>query len=182
MVRSVAMKQPGRGTSFFCIAVGVLMFVLWTVLLATEQVAGIQENALAFAFHWTAEFLTAIALVIAGVSILKGATFYRRLYYFATGLLVIAAAGAVLYYILVEFDVVMVVVLSVIVGCAKVIAWRTREGASDLLFLVLGVVLYGVLIVVGLVLQTGGMVDASYLLIMMAVTLPFTVHAFKRPL
>ena len=182
MVRSATMKQVGRGPAFFCIAAGVLMFVSWTVLLATGQVPGIRENALSFAFHWTAEFLTAIALVIAGVAILKGAAFYRRLYYFATGLLVIAAAGAILYYILVEFQILAVLMLSVIVGCAKVLAWRSREGVSDLLFFVLGVVLYGELNVLGHLFQSHDTAAVPYLLIMTAVTLPFTVYAFRRPL
>jgi hypothetical protein len=176
------MKQPGRGSALFCIAVGVLMFVSWTVLLATGQVPGISENALAFAFHWTAELLTAIALILAGVAILRGATFRRRLYYFATGLLVIGAAGAIVYYIGVEPEPVAVVGLSIIVASAKVLAWRSREDVSDLLFFVLGVVLYGELNVLGHLFQSHDTAAVPYLLIMTAVTLPFTVYAFKKPL
>ncbi|MFC2008977.1 hypothetical protein ACFLUT_02875 [Chloroflexota bacterium] len=98
------MRQPGRETAFFCIAVGVLMCGVWAFLHATGQVSGIQENALAFTFHWTAEFLAAISIIVAGVAILRNAAFKRRLYCFATGLLVIEAAGAIVYYIAVDFQ------------------------------------------------------------------------------
>jgi len=180
VLRSPAMNRPGRGTACFCIAVGVLMLVSWTVLLRTGQVSGIRENVLAFSFHWTAEFLTAIALVVAGVSILKNAAFLHRFYYFATGLLVIAAAGSVIYYIAVEPEPVAAVGLSIVVACAKVLAWRSREDMNDLLFFVLGVVLYGELNLLGHLFQTGETAAVPYLLIMTAVTLPYTVYVFKK--
>ena len=176
------MKQPGTGTALFCIAVGALMFVSWTVLLAAGQVPGIRENALSFVFHWTAEFLTAVALIAAGAAIFRNPPFARRLYYFATGLLAIAAAGAVIYYIVVEPEPVAVLGLCIIIALAKVLAWRARDGMSDLLYFVLGVVLYGEMNVLGHLFQTGDTAAVPYLLIMTAVTLPYTVYALKKPL
>jgi len=176
------MKKVGKGTAVFCIVVGVLMCVAWSFLLATGQVPGIRESTLSFAFHWTAEFLTAIALIVAGIAILREVAFRRRLYYFATGLLIIATAGAIIYYVVVEPEPVAVVGLSIIVASAKMLAWRAHEGMNDLLFFVLGVVLYGELNALGNLFQAGDMTAAPYLLIMTAVTLPFTVYAFRRPL
>lgn len=180
MVRFGTMRGPGKGTAVFCTATGTLMLVAWLFLLATGQVPGIRENALSFLFHWTAEFLTAVALIGAGIGILRRFAGYRSLYYFAMGLLVIAAGGAVVYYVLVDLNLAIVVGLALILACAKVLAWRHREGLSDLLFLLLGAVLYSELNIMGQALQVGEQSIVTYDALALALTVPVVVVALRR--
>jgi len=171
--------QPGRGVAVFCTVTGALMFAAWTMLLAAGQVSGVRENAVAFSFHWTAEFLTAILLVGAGLFILRSRILARPLYYFATGMLFIAALGAAVYYSTVEPSPAFVVVLGIILTFGVVLAWRNRVSARDYLFFLLGTVLYAELNVTGVALQAEQQSIAVYTLIALTVTLPGVVLSFR---
>lgn len=79
-----------RFVAWFEIVVGVSIAWLWTMLLSTGQVPEIAEGRRDIWFHLSAEVLTAMLLIAAGVAVLAagGQT---------AGLLAAVAVGALLY-------------------------------------------------------------------------------------
>jgi hypothetical protein len=79
--------------AIFAIIVGVLMIVQWTVTILKKQVAG-PESGLSgrgrteMAFHWAAEFITAVLLVISGAFLLAGGNWGITLFMIAIGMLI----------------------------------------------------------------------------------------------
>jgi hypothetical protein len=73
--------------SIFAIVVGVGMIGQWVLFLVTDQVPELRTEPLRIRFHLAAEFMTAVALLIAGVGVLTGQTWGRRSYLLATGTL-----------------------------------------------------------------------------------------------
>jgi hypothetical protein len=57
-------------TAIFSIAVGLLMIGQWVLSLATKKVPELSTEPRQIAFHLAAEFLTAVALIFAGVALL----------------------------------------------------------------------------------------------------------------
>ena len=170
-----------KSSAHFCLVVGISILVLWTVLISTGSVENMSANAVSLAFHWTAEGLTAAALIVAGAAILRQSIYARRLFYFALGMLLIAAAGMLWFYVVAgdtTFITIGVIVLAFTVRFLR----RSGTGTTDLVYMALGTVLYGELNSLGRILQVGETPAAIYIVIMMAVTLPFTLHAFRRPL
>jgi hypothetical protein len=77
----------------FAIFVGLLMIVQWTITIFKKQVAG-PEAGLAgrgkteMGFHWAAEFVTAILLIISGISLLSNTGWGKTAFLVAVGMLV----------------------------------------------------------------------------------------------
>jgi hypothetical protein len=53
------------------VAIGALMLGQWTLFLVADQVPELQTEPLAIAFHLAAEVLTAAALIVAGIAVLR---------------------------------------------------------------------------------------------------------------
>ncbi len=73
--------------SIFAIVIGVGMIGQWVLFLATDQVPELRTEPLRIRFHLAAEFVTAIALLIAGTALLTDQTWGRWFYLLATGML-----------------------------------------------------------------------------------------------
>ena len=85
--------------AFFCILVGISMVILWAMLLVSNQVAELIPSPFTTVTHITAETLTGIFLIIAGIGLLRGSSWANRFFLFASGFLVYAAVQATGYYI-----------------------------------------------------------------------------------
>jgi hypothetical protein len=173
--------QVTRGTALFSIICGALLLALWTTLFATGQVTDIAERPVAYAFHLTAEALTALLLILSGVAVLRQAAYARRLFYFAGGMLFIAAMGMLVFYVQDGYPP-FIVLGALVVGLTVAFLRLNHPDMADLLYLALGTALYGEMNALGNVLQTGDTRAALYLIVTMAVTLPVTLLLFKRPL
>lgn len=78
------MKLPAA----YSIAVGVLMLAQWAFFLLTGQVPELQTAPVQTAFHLAAEGLTALALIAAGIGLLRRAPWARSLALLALGMLI----------------------------------------------------------------------------------------------
>jgi hypothetical protein len=72
----------------FALVLGLLMVGQWTASLATGQVPELATAPLEIAFHLAAEILTALALVLAGLAILKKIRWGRTLFLVAGGMVI----------------------------------------------------------------------------------------------
>jgi hypothetical protein len=70
----------------FALAVGLLMFGQWAVSLATGGVPELQTAPLSIGFHLAAEVLTALALILSGLALLKKKSWGRTLFLVAGGM------------------------------------------------------------------------------------------------
>ena len=88
----------------YAILVGVSMFGQWTVSIAKRKVAGpeagtvVGRGIVEMAFHWSAEFLTAGALVAGGVGLLLKWAWAVNLYLLALGMLLYTAVSSAGYF------------------------------------------------------------------------------------
>jgi len=169
------------GTAVFCVVTGLLILLLWTMLFATGRLTDIGEKATSYVFHLSAEMLTATLLMLSGTVILRQLPYARRLFYFAGGMLFIAATGMLVFYIVDGYPP-FIALGALMVGVTVVFLCRHYAAVSDLVYLALGTVLYAELNVLGNLLQAGDTTTAAYVVITIAVTLPVTVLAFRRSL
>jgi len=83
--------QRGVGLVFsawYALIVGALMIVQWAFFLATGQVPELQSEPYRIAFHLVGEAVTAIALIGAGIGLLRRRPWGRSVALIAYGLLV----------------------------------------------------------------------------------------------
>ena len=74
-------------TAIYALAVGVLMVAQWTFFILSGQVPELQSEPLRTAFHLMAELATAVALLAAGIGILRKSSWARSLAMLALGML-----------------------------------------------------------------------------------------------
>ena len=74
-------------SAVFGIIVGIGMIGMWSFLLLSKQVPELETEPLRIRFHITAEFITAIALVVGGVVLLTGQNWSWWMYLVAIGML-----------------------------------------------------------------------------------------------
>ena len=170
-----------RGTAVFCIATGVCIIALWTMLFATGQVEDARDEPFSYGLHLTAEFLTAALLIVAGVAILRLVGNARRVFFFAEGMLFIAAMGMLVFYAL-DGSLPFIALGVLIVGLTALFLVRSRPTLRDLIYVALGTVVYVQLNALGNLLQAGDTTTAAYLVISLGVTLPVTYVALRRAL
>jgi hypothetical protein len=145
----------------------------------TGQVVNAATEPLSHAFHLVAEGLTAGLLIVAGVAIVRRAGNARRFFYFAEGMLVIAAMGMLVFYAL-DGSVPFIALGILVVGLTGLFLVRSRPTLGDLIYVALGTVLYVQLNALGNLLQAGDTTTAAYLGISLGVTLPVTFFALRR--
>ncbi len=75
-----------RFAGIFALVVGILMFGQWALSLATGRVPELQTAPLAMGFHLAAEILTALALLLSGLALLKKRRWGRTLFFVAGGM------------------------------------------------------------------------------------------------
>jgi hypothetical protein len=77
-----------RFAGLFALLAGLLMIGQWGFSLAAGRIPELQTAPLAIGFHLAAEILTALALILAGLAILKKLAWGRTLFLAAGGMLI----------------------------------------------------------------------------------------------
>lgn len=73
--------------AWYSLVVGIMMFVQWTFFLLTGQVPELQTEPYRIIFHLIGEFVTALALILAGLAVLNRWRLARETTLVALGLL-----------------------------------------------------------------------------------------------
>jgi hypothetical protein len=76
-----------RPSGFFTLAMGIVMLIVWTVLLATGQVRELTETPFLGVLLLAAEFLTAFALISGGLGVLMRRAWGKALNLSAMGMM-----------------------------------------------------------------------------------------------
>ena len=173
--------RNAKGAAYFSMISGLATLGIWTVQLATGRMAEVLARPVAYAFLLTAEALMAASLLLAGIALLSFALHARRLFFFAGGMLFVAAMGFLVVYVQAR-DPIFIASGALVVGLTLVFLSRTYSASPDIVYMALGTVLYGELVVLGNLLQAGDISTAAYVAIAMVVTLPVTLLLFRRPL
>ena len=90
------MNKSRKFPAIYGILVGVMMLAQWAFFLASGQVPELQTEPYRIALHLTAEFITAIGLIISGVAMLRNTHWAAGTYLVFAGMLiysVIASPG-----------------------------------------------------------------------------------------
>ena len=170
---------PTKSAAVFCIASGIGIPALWMTLLAMGRVTDLSERSVAYAFHWTAEGLTAGLLIAAGVAMFRHAAVARRLFFYAAGMLGVAALGMVVYYARAG-DLPFVATGSVVAILLVRFMCGSRPHLTDGTYAVLGAVVYVLLVASGNALFLGDVLSAIHLLIALVTAASFSVVRFSR--
>ena len=85
-------------SAWFTIVVGLLMMGMWSMLVLTGQVPYLDTPQLEIKLHIFTEMLTAAALIVGGVSVLRGWKL-GPLHYVSQGMLIYAIINSSGYYI-----------------------------------------------------------------------------------
>ena len=88
-----------RGSAVFTILVGLLMMGMWGMLVFTNQVPYLDTPEMEIKLHILTEMLTAVLLVLGGVSVLRGWENLTNLHYVSQGMLIYAVINSSGYYI-----------------------------------------------------------------------------------
>ena len=83
----------------YSIAVGLMIIGLWVMLISTGQVPYLDTPQMEIKLHIVTEIITALMLIIGGVSILKGWSLKRKFPYIALGMLLYSILNSSGYYI-----------------------------------------------------------------------------------
>jgi len=163
----------------FYLVVGIFNIGLWIMLIITGGVDSFQEEKISFIFHWASELGMAVMLIITGIRLFKVPENARPLFYFSSGLLLIAIIGALVWY-LVHFDPAMVVMGAVITAITLLLVVIQRPGGRDMLYLLTGIILYGTINVAGEAIQKGLQSITLYNGLLLAATLLLTRIIWKK--
>jgi hypothetical protein len=161
------------------LAVGIFNIGLWIVLIITGQVESFQEEKISFVFHWASELGMAIMLIITGIRLFKVPEKARSLFFFSSGLLLIAIIGALAWY-LVHFDPAMVAMGAVITAMTLLLVIIQPPGGRDMVYLLTGIILYGTINVAGEALQKGLSGITLYNGLLLAATVMLTSIIWKN--
>jgi hypothetical protein len=79
--------------AIFAIIIGILMIAQWTISILKKQVAGpeiglVGRGRTEMAFHWVAEFSTAVLLLISGFGLILNTGWGLTVFLIATGMLI----------------------------------------------------------------------------------------------
>ena len=88
-----------RASAYFTIIVGVLMMGMWIMLVFTGQVPYLDTPQVEIKLHIFTELLTAGALILGGVSMLRRWKRLNPLHYVSQGMLIYALINSSGYYI-----------------------------------------------------------------------------------
>ena len=168
-------------TAIYSISVGIINVLYWTILIVTANVPDLEANIISFGFHWTSEFLMAGLLIIAGYLILSNNSLSQRGYYFATGMLIIAIVGAVLFAII-NFDIILLPMGIIITISAAILAIKNYDEKRDFYYFTMGTIIYAALNVFGNTLQKGDITTFTYLLMAFIFAVILVVLSFKNDL
>jgi len=88
-----------RASAIFTILVGILMMGMWSTLILTNQVPYLDTPQMEIKLHILTEMLTAVILIIGGVSVLRNYEKLTNLHYVSQGMLIYSIINSSGYYI-----------------------------------------------------------------------------------
>ena len=88
-----------KASGLFTILVGILMMGMWTMLVFTGQVPYLDTPQMEIKLHIFTEMLTAGALILGGISVLRNWVRLKFLHYVSQGMLIYAIINSSGYYI-----------------------------------------------------------------------------------
>ena len=88
-----------RASAIFTIFVGLLMMGMWSMLILTNQVPYLDTPQMEIKLHILTEMLTAVMLIIGGVSVLRDYEKLTNLHYVSQGMLIYSIINSSGYYI-----------------------------------------------------------------------------------
>ena len=88
-----------RASAIFTILVGLLMMGMWSMLILTNQVPYLDTPQMEIKLHILTEMLTAVMLIIGGVSVLRNYEKLTNLHYVSQGMLIYSIINSSGYYI-----------------------------------------------------------------------------------
>jgi len=86
-------------TASFCILIALSMIGLWGMLLVTGNVPELETEPFAIAFHFVAEFVTALALLVSGYGFFKNKKWSSVFFLLSIGALLYTAINSAGYYV-----------------------------------------------------------------------------------
>ena len=122
-----------KTAAIFSLIAGISIIVVWALMLITGKDAQLQDSLrtepLAIGLHLAAEFITAIMLIIAGITILVKHSRAMKLFIFALGMLVYSVVNSSGFYAQrgdITF-VLMFVIIFILTGVFAVFAYLSRS-------------------------------------------------------
>jgi peptidoglycan/LPS O-acetylase OafA/YrhL len=88
------MSRIDKALAVYTIFMGILMITWWSLLLATNQMPELQTAPIQAKLHLTAEFLTALTLLMSGVGLLRNSWWAKSASYVSLGMLLYAVVQA----------------------------------------------------------------------------------------
>jgi len=171
-----------KRTALFSLFVGIVNVFVWIMLAVTDQIPDIEQKLIHFLFHWTSEFSMAGLLILAGYHILTQHPMQKRVYYFATGMLMIAIIGMMSYYLFIELNWIFIVMGALITGISAFLAYKNYTTLVDFFYFTMGSTIYVGLNILGNTLQAEDFLSFIYALLGFLVVLTFMGLVFKKEL
>lgn len=137
-----------KTTATYCLIVGIMNVALWIVLIISGEVPNVESEIISYVFHWISEFSMAGLNILAGIWILKNVKIKDKLYFFATGMLLTALIGMILYYI-VYFEIVFIIMGVIFAILGIILGIKNYEKQSNFVYLVFGILIYSQLNIMG---------------------------------
>lgn len=166
-------------TAWYCLLIGLLILTVWMVLLIIEEAPQISNELVAYIFGWISKFSTALLLILAGISMLVEWSSKRLLFYVALGFLINAANGAFWYY-LANFNISFFAASIIIVVSAFYFAIINFADWVDVLYVTLGIVIYGSLNILGDAIGVRNWDNVVYIGPMLLFTILILLFTFQR--
>ena len=88
-----------KASAGFTILVGLFMMGMWSMLVLTNQVPYLDTPQVEIKLHILTEMLTAVMLIVGGVSVLRGWDKLTNIHYVSQGMLIYAIINSSGYYI-----------------------------------------------------------------------------------
>jgi len=149
-------------TSVYCLVMGILNIITWSILILTQQVPNIRQDIISLSFHWISEFAMALTMIIAGSLIFKQHRRQRPVFYFGSGMLLLAILGASIYYS-VHFDLIVFSMSLLITSFTIIFIWLHYQKFTDFYYLSLGTIIYGAINILGNMIQKMELANVVYI-------------------
>lgn len=88
-----------RASGVYAIFVGLLMMGMWSMLVLTSQVTYLDTPQMEIKLHIFTEMLTALMLILGGITVIRGWEKLTKVHYVSQGMLIYAIINSSGYYI-----------------------------------------------------------------------------------
>jgi len=152
---------------------------MWSFLIGTGRVTGIDEQLVSFIFHWLAEFTTALLLILSGILVYRHNPLMPPILPLSLGLLLNAVHGMFWYYTL-RTEYVMAIPGAVLTGMTLIYIFLNLKSMKAWLMLLLGLIDYGGLNIFGNALNDGDLNTVIYLSPALLAAIVLTIVLAKK--